>query len=368
MAWYLERLECCEMNDILLIVAFLLVTLLTSPLLNVMALASTSTDGAYCSQGVKYIKNSSTIKSVYGDGVYSVSRYVFLGDSTSRDSFHAFGDIFDYKCPDHSKGDMRKCTQRVKRDLHQRNKIVSTAEFYPFGRKQGWKRSLSKTYRQSMQGFVAQMTQKDVLVFNMGLHFDETATSRDYSSFYSEALATLVQDLGLTSSYSRQRRCLNMTDPYLPYVIWRDTLPQHFNSTNGHYPFHNTSDRTTCVALSQSQRSGKMPSSSALTSSSTYVDDYGNINTCDPSCLSANWQNDIAASVMQSLCVARASIWEEFSCLHMQHAKSYGDCSHMTDIGNLILVQRIVSQIFTAKNISVDVNQIPDDEYTIAYA
>lgn len=322
-----------------------------------------------CSAGINVL-NTSTMLALYGSGVYSVNRYVFLGDSTSRDCFHTFSDIFHYKCPPNVEGDVRKCTQRVKRDPKQRNKVLSTAEFFPFGRKQGWKRSMTQAYRQTIQGYIAQMTSSDVLIFNMGLHFDETATSSgNFMSYYSNALGTLVKDLGLTTSYSRQRRCSNTTDPYLPLVLWRETLPQHYNSTNGHYPSRNSSNKEICVPLTPLQRLGS-PSSlafpfSATGMSSSLQDHKEGVarpvkhELCDPSCLPANWQNDAAGAVMQDLCVSSVAVWEDFSCLHRQHTKAYHDCSHLTEAGNHILVDRIVSHLFRLKNISVNIPTTP---------
>jgi hypothetical protein len=300
--------------------------------------------------GVNYF-NATSLKQLFGDGVGNVRRYVFLGDSTTRDSFHSFGNVFDYLCADHSSEevqktntkDPRKCTTRVKRDPKHKNSIVSTAEFYPYGRKQGWKRSASKIYRQAMHGYVSQLAQQDVLIFNMGLHFDESATTQNSASFYSSVLSTLVRDLGLTG-YSQKQRCLNLTDPYLPYVLWRETLPQHFNSSNGHYPLHilKSSERSVCVPLTASQRNG-----TSLSSAST--------SPCDPSCLPANWQNVMASSVMNELCVDTLPLWQDFSCLYNQHAASYGDCSHLTETGNIILIGRMLQHIFEKKHIHINI-------------
>lgn len=318
-------------------------------------------DDIDCAHGIMYM-NSSTLERLYGAEVAAVNRYVFLGDSTSRDAFHAFGEIFHYTCAEQLKGvDNRHCTKRIKQQ--RKLKGISTAEFFPFGRKQGWKRSMSKAYRQIMQGFVAQMTHKDVLIFNMGLHFDETATSNNFTLFYTSALSTLLDDLGLTTRYSRQQRCMNLTDPYLPRVLWRDTLPQHFNSSNGHFPFLNTSERNICVPLSPSQRTGghksvenlvSFQSTSTLSSSKT-IEQNGTgtgagagtaAAVCDPSCLPANWQNHVAHSFMQDMCVDSLSVWREFSCLHSQHAGAYQDCSHLSTMGNLVLIGRMVEHLF----------------------
>jgi hypothetical protein len=210
-----------------------------------------------------------------------------------------------------------------------------------------------------MQGYVAQLSENDVLIFNMGLHFDETVTDSSNSivshssAFYRDQLFNLVKDLGLTG-YSHKRRCQNLSDPYLPFVVWRETLPQHFNSSNGHYPFLNTSDRNVCVPLTPSRRNGSelMPASSF----SGEVSD----RKCDPSCSPANWQNDIANSLMHELCVDTLPLWSEFSCLHNQHAVSYRDCSHLTETGNLIFINRVLVYIFRKKNIYVEVAKLEE--------
>ena len=325
----------------------------------------TTQDNNYdCSKGISYL-NSTSLQRVFGAAVVTVRRYLFLGDSTSRDSFHAFGQIFDYVCTDHSnsKATLRnKCTTRVKRDPQRKNAIISTAEFFPFGRKQGWKRSGTKAYRQAMKGYVAQLGQEDVLIFNMGLHFDETATSQNFSSFYALALKALVSDLSLTG-FSQQQRCghPNESIPFLPTVVWRDTLPQHFNSSNGHYPFHNTSDRSVCVPMTASQQMGNSESSSPLSASLSspavmITEDLTNNNssiqsstTCDPSCLPANWQNHIANALMADLCIDVLATWRVFRCLHGQHAKAYGDCSHLTEAGNHLLIGHLLQHIFVEK-------------------
>jgi hypothetical protein len=328
----------------------LLVVLLAQSMLT----SHSADDGYDCSlQGVSYL-NATRLQDIFTSSVTTVRRYVFLGDSTSRDSFHAFGNLFGYVCANtkqignNKEARISQCTIRTKRESKRNKLVISTAEFFPFGRKQGWKRSSSKAYRHGLKGYIAQLTNQDVLIFNMGLHWDETATitatSHDFTSLYSNTLSTQVHDLGLTG-YSQKKRCHNLTDLYLPTVLWRETLPQHFNSSNGHYPLHNTSDRGACVPLTAMRQNGN-----GLTSWPREGHEGKNI-ICDPSCLPANWQNNLAGALMKDLCVESLSTWWDFSCLHKQHASSYGDCSHLNEVGNYILIGRMLLRIFSMRNI-----------------
>ena len=198
--------------------------------------------------------------------------------------------------------------------------------------------------------------------FNAGLHFDETATTHNAVEIYYEALSSLVSDLGLTG-YSHQQRCRNISDPYLPFVMWRETLPQHFASSNGHYPSENKTNTHDCVPLTKKQRQGSSPrlellSTPAPMPKAESVIPQSTVTHCDPSCLPANWQNHVANSLMQQLCIDIISSWLEFSCLYNQHNKEYRDCSHLSETGNYILLGHMLDRLFKELGFSAKLSQL----------
>jgi len=109
-----------------------------------------------------------------------------------------------------------------------------------------------------------------------------------------------------------------------PLLIWRETLPQHFPTSNGGYPLGQKfvgdvvgltpGEKLTCAPLTPERAVG------------AGLQQY---QTCNPNCLPSTWQNDLANPVMLEQCVDILYTYEDFRCLHLYHTNEDNwDCTH----------------------------------------
>jgi hypothetical protein len=193
-----------------------------------------------------------------------------------------------------------------------------TMEYWPYGRISTYHATQQSGYKDWLSKRVSEASSSDVIVANLGIHWDYKASVADFEA----AIVCFFELMGWDKNITD--RCQSNNNHHhdkavherrnMPIVLWRETSPQHFNTSNGHYPGDSAPERfKSCAPATASRASG-----SALG------------NECIPNCLPTNWHNEAANSLAQSSCVTIIHMWKELICLHDYH-KGRGDCAHMLD-------------------------------------
>jgi len=95
-----------------------------------------------------------------------------------------------------------------------------------------------------------------------------------------------------------------------PIVLWRETTPQHFQSSNGMYPGRDFGKPGQCSAMTHDMLLGK-----------------GLKGACRPECTRANIRNELTNSVLAESSVPVLQVWQGLVPFHDQHLYP-GDCTH----------------------------------------
>ena len=138
--------------------------------------------------------------------------------------------------------------------------------------------------------------------------------------------------------YREYRDRFSSSLKHLVNVIWRETTPQNFNSTNGFYSDDIWNYGYPCVFLDKDRRVG---SSNLMFP----VGKKGSIlSKCVPSCCSASKRNDLVLPLFKGIIGGNRSsmlvetVFEELASSHYDiHVNSSGDCTHL-NINSLIFL------------------------------
>lgn len=170
----------------------------------------------------------------------------------------------------------------------------------------------------------------DVLVFNIGVHYHhycKAHTQKELQeadiSFFNSTLLSLVRVLIEDFHVCSQPPCALNTpgsSRAVPLVVWRESLPQHFNSSNGEWankadPLHRKHDTSSCVPLTVDRQLGA-----------------GLPGACVPNCLPANWRNAVSTPVIEQTCLVRLELYADL----VSHSELHPplDCTHYSREAN----------------------------------
>lgn len=95
-----------------------------------------------------------------------------------------------------------------------------------------------------------------------------------------------------------------------PVVLWRETTPQHFQSSNGMYPGRGFGKPGRCSAMTPEMLLGK-----------------GLKGACRPECTHANIRNELTNPVLAESSVPILKVWQGLVPFYDQHLYA-GDCTH----------------------------------------
>lgn len=256
----------------------------------------------------------------------------------------------------------------------------SSAVFLGFGHLFQWERTLITEHLQLISRTLASLKSNDVVLFSVGVHWhyfcDQPLKPDEVASFsnFEHALRTLMSLLPPPAQMHE-----NVPSPdtqgrvdSAPTILYRESLPQHFASANGQFPspFRHRSrrDRGTSVCPDMTEFSsvglgGRYGSSrkrvavapanySSLkvkkslrevvkTKTNRFIPAPATpASSCDPNCLPATWQNDLAATVLEAerrdIDIVR--VFRSLECLPHEHSKKNKfDCTHFSARVNMML-------------------------------
>jgi hypothetical protein len=223
--------------------------------------------------------------------------------------------------------------------------------YHGYGNFKTWKNSTSALHVEDIKSTISKLNTNDVILFNVGLHWQSAKCSRPaginininttnnkiYRSSYGteeyQDVVNFMTHIVLPANHSANcnsstaRNKCDKSDKSVtkemevsgPLVLWRETFPQHFPTSNGHYP---DPDNPFVITLSATHNPC-VPMTPAM-----YLG-QGLPNNCNPNCLPATWQNDVALPIMRCNCIGIISVFRSLMCLERFHVNSkLGDCTH----------------------------------------
>ena len=106
-----------------------------------------------------------------------------------------------------------------------------TFRFYGLGKKFVWGQLPRVGYTLNNTLYNINLTQNDVIIFNMGLHWTELCHGKyhlvnDQYGHELLSIRVILKELDLCHKSGES----------IPLLIWRETFPQHFPTSNGLYP------------------------------------------------------------------------------------------------------------------------------------
>lgn len=236
-------------------------------------------------------------------------RFVFIGDSTMEGQFRSFCWSI------HRRPVVIETYEQICSNIH----LNVSVHFLGYGRVFGWLTTLNKRHLNHLSSISHSWSSSDVVLLNVGLHFQDNCLMSSHNNqhndfnLFENSLKKLLHVLNLTSVHCKEQK------ENLPLFIFRDSYPQHFQSSNGQYPLHEIGvvNLTRCVSYSPERIAGK-----ALGSN------------CNPSCLPATHQIQQTLSILNSPSHSSCSIpffhlFDVLACLPALHLyPSRGDCTH----------------------------------------
>ena len=133
----------------------------------------------------------------------------------------------------------------------------SSLRFFGIGKKFGW--GLLPHVAHTLNATMRTLTSTDVVVLNLGVHWSQSCLKKfqhqneEYAKELLSLQPLLDQDLDLCQDAHRDNMELTSTlqPRRYPLLIWKETSPQHFPTSNGLYPegqrFHGAFER--CCAV-----------------------------------------------------------------------------------------------------------------------
>jgi hypothetical protein len=340
--------------------------------------------------------------------------FLFIGDSTMSMQYHSFCASFGTVSDETTvhEGGQEKMKKEGDKDvsdyaLRGRGEVVggvgthktchierynATAVFLGYGRLYQWSHTLTPSHLQVIARTAAALLPRDVILLGVGVHWhhfcDQHALRKGQLASLMNFEHALLRLLALLPTASQQyftpqphirgdhkEASQVAVAASLPTLIYRESLPQHFISSNGQFPsslrlpykksstlpLRSRARKHTCIALNEASASGlgnKLPAykrnkQSVLKSKTSRF--VASISppprpACDPNCLPATWQNDLARSILQAdYChIGILQVFHSLECLSHDHIKmKKHDCTHYTAGVNLFLNYQFLQQLST---------------------
>ena len=250
---------------------------------------------------------------------------VMIGDSTMHNQFVNLCENFKAAITIHNLT-----------SICQFNGNSSTISFLAFGRKNNWIHSCDANHMQLIANTTSRLSERDVILFGVGVHWHYVCGQRFPAGKYMEnfeyALTKLMELLPLVkkNSHCSGRCCVGLQSPT---IIFRESFPQHFLSSNGQYPVYPMSDYYSLLKIPlNSPKVFSCPPLTRLSSSGAglLLLTGRSLKKCIPNCLPSTWQNDVANYKLQNYCVDTHRIFNHLECIDAsgQHNNGKTDCTH----------------------------------------
>ena len=170
----------------------------------------------------------------------------------------------------------------------------------------------------------------DIVVANHGLHYNGGGiTEVSSKSEKKKALSTLTQET--VEVYSEFLRS-GQRKVGVPFFTWRETTPQNFNTSNGH--FSTKCGSLVCVPLTEEMMRGQR------------VMPHGNSTCCN--CQAANLRNHVTTPIIKnsSVPIPISEIYEALAASPFNlHLTSEKDCTHWASDGLSLIHSVLLAQL-----------------------
>ena len=217
-------------------------------------------------------------------------------------------------------------------------------KYFGFGIKSSYWQTQETQYLISVNKNVRSLRKDDIVLASAGVHWSRFCHAKasalnikfrdERFELYLQNLLSNLVDPEHTDHCGRQGRDRG------PMILWRESLPQHFPSSNGiFFPVSINESRVThCQVMTAEMYGGHSHAHETTTSEL--------IGTCEPNCLPVNWQNVIANKFVSGFCIPVVPVFDALVCQHDHHDTSGdpGDCTHYDDTINTFLNERFLQQ------------------------
>ncbi len=297
------------------------------------------------------------------------SEVLFIGDSTIRSHFFQLcgvlgGVVLDMEQIEGQKQKTHFPCSNIK------SSITTRVEYIKYGMvNEDWRFSMDDKHIAMLKDRIQQLQHGAFIVMNLGSHYAQQHTSgnvtveilyqRGMESFF-QLLELDFNDTSCTHkdfmannthiSFHNHTLLHNNNKKKKINYIWRETLPQHFGSSNGFWPRRQDNSRS-CPPMTLERLQG-----------------HGLLNNeCDPTCTPLNWLNIQASKLISAVCNPVIHVMKCFGallCFDHQHYPWNGDCLHFQPIGdrylNWIFLQDIarIRKIVIPKHLHEEINAI----------
>ena len=258
------------------------------------------------------------------------TKFLYIGDSTMREPFFSL-------CAHILKGvwvreNSHLAPFRGTCDLSHMN---SWMEFYGYGQAGSWKATQEPSFIKLWTDKIDALRPNDVLIFTAGLHWIEQTKEQSIAN-NNNPVPSYIAAFDRLLTLLKLNDCSNKTTT----VLWRETTPQHFLTSNGHNPmFNSTVSKEQCapnmtLAMQRGQALGD--------------------GRCDPNCLPANWINEVASKLLNKVACTKihtVKLWYELACFGGEHKPLYSDCTHWTPLVDVAINGKILETLALARGI-----------------
>ena len=293
---------------------------------------------------------------------------VFIGDSTIENQFKNLCQSFNASLTATNLHAVQRQPYEIRCRLNTGNYSTHVL-FLAYGRILSWKESSQATHQKLIKDTTAALTDRDVIVFGVGVHWDYICGTHNKPGIISSidnfefAFLTLLDILPLVKVGNNKNACTSAAAAAVaatkstavartgnssssnnsnkvsstsssPLIIFREQLPQHFATSNGQYPNSapNVHQKSfSCPALNPRASMG-----AALAS-------------CNPNCLPAAWRNELAMTMLLPYCVENFHIFKHLECLDASAQQIHGktDCTHYVSPIHLFANYHLLMKIAT---------------------
>ena len=242
----------------------------------------------------------------------NISNIVMIGDSTIRQQFFVLLCILNFS--HHSLTTLYKKTdldeiEKIHHGSHSIRDESISAAYFPIGR--AWGNSVAD-FEQTFANEIHRGNMSTLIIINHGIHHSTVENECTDQVCGKYSLAYMARVTSHLYNNARIERPSNY-----PRLIWRESTPQNFNSSNGHFKTEHLTLKHKCIPLSVSMKLGFGP--------------LNNDSRCDPSCFPANSRNLITNPIFEESNITISRIYHTLSNspYNIHHYNSTHDCSHL---------------------------------------
>ena len=217
----------------------------------------------------------------------------------------------------------------------------TTISFLGIGRQNEWADTWAVKHLQLIADTASALSHRDIILFGLGVHWHYQCGLQHPAGVgednFEYAVNKLMKLLPLVKKTHNNNSCVGagccFGNQFInsPRIIFRESFPQHFATSNGQYAMKLSSNsdtpRTRKLLIDSLPSRGnvgcpplnKMSNSGAGTS------------TCNPNCLPATWQNDFISIKLEPYCIDTYHIFKHLICIsgvEGQQRYRKGDCTH----------------------------------------